>query len=473
MSCGAKHSAVVSYSGQALCWGDSTEGQCGLPKLHKYPNPEYVTILQADSPPCEYEHHSPNQVPIVMEQVSCGARHTAALSEDGEVWTWGSGVQLGLSNIDKAPTPTRVEFLVGRKVLKVCCAANHTLALVQKEALARKTAAAQRGSQTHKPTRRSLSQKDKNGSQSPVVNNVQSHRLKPATCVQCEGEIYSYTESEDSLIITDKHTCPLGLEVKDKKPAEDLSQSSMKSSSNRTAQTQPLNPAVQTDSSSAPTSNIIEEESTSSLASDPADVKTLPVNPSSSESQESTSSSQSVQAPPFSQGVPAPLQPMDGVTYQRWQSSPASELHIDTSDTHIDAADSAHAMQRSQSFSPHSSLRKSRSSFLDETEAKVFLQKQLQGEDDKSTLQGTSTPPGSPFVKKIQENFLQYMPTAPAMQEYMSNLTKTVVSNIKTSIDKFGFPSTAEEPDELSLVRQRMGSVDEEEVCSLLHGGSM
>ena len=61
---------------------------------------------------------------IPITHVSCGRYHTAALSADGDVYTWGladSG-QLGLgSSRTKAPTPQKVDALSGLGVKSLSC----------------------------------------------------------------------------------------------------------------------------------------------------------------------------------------------------------------------------------------------------------------------------------------------------------------------------------------------------------------
>ena len=70
-------------------------------------------------------------VPIV--HVNCGRYHTAALSADGDVYAWGleSSGQLGVPNRPKAPTPTKVEALCGIGVRALSCGLYHTLALTE------------------------------------------------------------------------------------------------------------------------------------------------------------------------------------------------------------------------------------------------------------------------------------------------------------------------------------------------------
>jgi len=71
-------------------------------------------------------------VPIV--HVACGKYHTAAISESGDVYAWGleSSGQLGLGSRIKASLPQKVEALCGLGVTQLSCGMYHTLALTDK-----------------------------------------------------------------------------------------------------------------------------------------------------------------------------------------------------------------------------------------------------------------------------------------------------------------------------------------------------
>lgn len=77
----------------------------------------------------------PISVPLnePIRQIACGALHTAVVTDDGKVYSWGDGrwgqlghLQEGFSN---QPLPTQVDALSGVTVVSIACGQNHTLAV--------------------------------------------------------------------------------------------------------------------------------------------------------------------------------------------------------------------------------------------------------------------------------------------------------------------------------------------------------
>nr|XP_033471621.1 alsin isoform X4 [Epinephelus lanceolatus] len=169
VAAGSFHSGAVTEDGGVHMWGDNSSGQCGLSGLTTVPNPTPVALVDSDTSP-------PQTVPVL--ELSCGEQHTLALSVQREVWAWGSGCQLGL-NVTVFPVwkPQKVEHLAGRYVLQVACGASHSLALV-----------------------RCLGPQD-------------IHRPPVDKCRQCNQLLYTMTDKEDHVIISDGHYCPLGVEL--------------------------------------------------------------------------------------------------------------------------------------------------------------------------------------------------------------------------------------------------------------------
>uniref|UniRef100_A0A671KET1 Alsin-like n=1 Tax=Sinocyclocheilus anshuiensis TaxID=1608454 RepID=A0A671KET1_9TELE len=168
VAAGSAHSGVVTEDGGVHMWGENAHGQCGLSGLSVIPNPTPVGVLNSVATP-------PQTVTIL--EVACGDQHTLALSAKHEVWAWGSGCQLGL-NTSTFPVwkPQKVEHLAGRHVLQVACGAAHSLVLVR------------------------------------CLPPPQEPR-KQDKCGQCHQLLYTMTDKEDHVIISDGHHCPLGVEL--------------------------------------------------------------------------------------------------------------------------------------------------------------------------------------------------------------------------------------------------------------------
>jgi alpha-tubulin suppressor-like RCC1 family protein len=77
VSAGELHSAVVTADGDVYSWGDGFCGQLGHGNKTPQPSPVQVTHGGLDDE--------------VVTHVSAGARHTIAVTEDGEVFSFGLG----------------------------------------------------------------------------------------------------------------------------------------------------------------------------------------------------------------------------------------------------------------------------------------------------------------------------------------------------------------------------------------------
>ncbi|KAM9801626.1 putative E3 ubiquitin-protein ligase HERC6 [Neosynchiropus ocellatus] len=117
--CGRNHSLAVSSScGEVYSWGAKDDGQLGL-LPHKWmfcDKPSVVSFL----------------APFAVVQVSCGDSHSVALTQGGDVFSWGSNChgQLGHGrNVPLEYQPRSVRALSGIPVTQVSAGAAHTLAL--------------------------------------------------------------------------------------------------------------------------------------------------------------------------------------------------------------------------------------------------------------------------------------------------------------------------------------------------------
>ena len=131
VSCGGRHTAAVNADGDLYCWGDSSSGQCGTGDFDVYTVPQRIAITTHAE-----EDFSPGNITIdsdtIVQSVSCGDKHTLAITDEGQLWSWGTGLQLGLSRNVCISRPEIVQFLQGRRVLMVDSGAEHSIAIVEK-----------------------------------------------------------------------------------------------------------------------------------------------------------------------------------------------------------------------------------------------------------------------------------------------------------------------------------------------------
>ncbi|KFO86828.1 E3 ISG15--protein ligase HERC5, partial [Buceros rhinoceros silvestris] len=116
IAAGGAHSAAVSLSGAVYSWGKNDFGQLGLGDSEDRDCPSYVGAL---------EHWK-------TVFISCGADHTAVLSKEGLVCTFGAGGagQLGHNSTRNELRPRVVAELWGARVSQVACGRQRTLVYV-------------------------------------------------------------------------------------------------------------------------------------------------------------------------------------------------------------------------------------------------------------------------------------------------------------------------------------------------------
>jgi len=123
VSAGQSHVALVHKSGQLFSWGNGVSGRLGLDLT--------------EGGDAQKDAHEPKVVqalfgkPVV--RVSCGYSHTGAIVAGGELYMWGSAAsgKCGLGTVTKkvecfCSIPTKVLVGNGRTVRKLSCGAAHT-----------------------------------------------------------------------------------------------------------------------------------------------------------------------------------------------------------------------------------------------------------------------------------------------------------------------------------------------------------
>ncbi|ETP45831.1 hypothetical protein F442_07818 [Phytophthora nicotianae P10297] len=128
VSVGNTHTAAITDKGRLYTWGGCWSGQLGLGESKRagvkdkhlqlcFPTPTIVEALQSKR----------------ITRVSCGAVHTAVVSADGQLFTFGcgDGGRLGLGSNDGSFHPQHVSALENHVVLDVSCGSWHTLCIAR------------------------------------------------------------------------------------------------------------------------------------------------------------------------------------------------------------------------------------------------------------------------------------------------------------------------------------------------------
>lgn len=171
-ACGTRHAALLSRAGELYTWGYGRGGSLGHGTLHSFASPRRVegswvkahdrVLALAASDGCTaaitgdgslYTWGSglagqlghglaggcpfPKPVSTFADAaarvvgVSCGPHHTAAVTADGQLFTWGNGMfgRLGHGDTQSAYTPRKVQALSQYFVTSVSCGWWHTAAV--------------------------------------------------------------------------------------------------------------------------------------------------------------------------------------------------------------------------------------------------------------------------------------------------------------------------------------------------------
>ncbi|XP_057524912.1 uncharacterized protein LOC130804483 [Amaranthus tricolor] len=110
------HTIIATESGEVFTWGSNREGQLGYASVDTQPTPRRVSSLK-----------------VKILAVAAANKHSAAVSESGEVFTWGCNKEgqlgYGTSNSSSNNTPRLVEYLKGRFFTTVSASKYHTVVL--------------------------------------------------------------------------------------------------------------------------------------------------------------------------------------------------------------------------------------------------------------------------------------------------------------------------------------------------------
>uniref|UniRef100_A0A8C9WK70 HECT and RLD domain containing E3 ubiquitin protein ligase 4 n=1 Tax=Scleropages formosus TaxID=113540 RepID=A0A8C9WK70_SCLFO len=116
ISTGGAHSFALTMSGAVFGWGRNKFGQLGLNDTNDRYFPTLLKSLRSQR----------------VVYISCGEDHTAALTKEGGVFTFGAGGygQLGHNTTNHEINPRKVFELMGNVVTQIACGRQHTLAFI-------------------------------------------------------------------------------------------------------------------------------------------------------------------------------------------------------------------------------------------------------------------------------------------------------------------------------------------------------
>uniref|UniRef100_A0A669BIW0 E3 ubiquitin-protein ligase HERC2 n=1 Tax=Oreochromis niloticus TaxID=8128 RepID=A0A669BIW0_ORENI len=119
VACGSTYSAAITADGELYTWGRGNYGRLGHGSSEDQTTPMVVTAFKG----------------LKVVDVACGSgdAQTLAVTENGQVWSWGDGDygKLGRGGSDGCKTPKLVEKLQDLDIVKVCCGSQFSVALTK------------------------------------------------------------------------------------------------------------------------------------------------------------------------------------------------------------------------------------------------------------------------------------------------------------------------------------------------------
>uniref|UniRef100_A0A8C9NN57 E3 ISG15--protein ligase HERC5-like n=1 Tax=Serinus canaria TaxID=9135 RepID=A0A8C9NN57_SERCA len=142
IACGDQHAMALSRGGELFTWGQNTHGQLGVgSQTTLTPKPQLVERIKG----------------IPLAQIAAGGAHSMCVSLSGAVFSWGKNSfgQLGLGDTKDRDCPTYVGALEHWKTVFISCGADHT-AVLSKEGLVCTFGAGGSGQLGHNSTQNEL-----------------------------------------------------------------------------------------------------------------------------------------------------------------------------------------------------------------------------------------------------------------------------------------------------------------------------
>ncbi|CAM6119340.1 unnamed protein product [Calypogeia fissa] len=115
IACGDSHCLAITADGDVHSWGRNQNGQLGLGHDEDVLVPRKVSAFEG----------------IAVKMLAAGAEHTAAVTENGKLygWGWGRYGNLGLGDRNDRLVPGEVASVPGERFSLVACGWRHTIAV--------------------------------------------------------------------------------------------------------------------------------------------------------------------------------------------------------------------------------------------------------------------------------------------------------------------------------------------------------
>uniref|UniRef100_A0A4X2LDV3 HECT and RLD domain containing E3 ubiquitin protein ligase 4 n=1 Tax=Vombatus ursinus TaxID=29139 RepID=A0A4X2LDV3_VOMUR len=178
IACGYYHSLALSKGSEVFSWGQNKHGQLGLGfELKRQSSPQLLKSLLG----------------IPFSQVAAGGAHSFVLTLSGAIFGWGRNKfgQLGLNDENDRFVPNLLKSLRSQKIVYICCGEDHTAALT-KEGGVFTFGAGGYGQLGHNSTSHEINPRKVFELMGSIVTQITCGRQHTSAFVPSSGRIYSF-----------------------------------------------------------------------------------------------------------------------------------------------------------------------------------------------------------------------------------------------------------------------------------------
>ncbi|XP_034631367.1 probable E3 ubiquitin-protein ligase HERC4 isoform X1 [Trachemys scripta elegans] len=178
VACGYCHSLALSKGSEVYSWGQNKYGQLGIGyEFKKQTSPQMIKSLLG----------------IPFAQIAAGGAHSFVLTLSGAIFGWGRNKfgQLGLNDESDRYVPNLLKSLRSQKIIHICCGEDHTAALT-KEGGVFTFGAGGYGQLGHNSTSHEINPRKVFELMGSIVTQIACGRQHTSAFVPSSGRIYSF-----------------------------------------------------------------------------------------------------------------------------------------------------------------------------------------------------------------------------------------------------------------------------------------